>query len=393
MITEVPLAKSEATHFPFTHTAVAEAARSGDDDSLRTMLETIRQELNFAEQDEGMVATLYDASRLMGDTALYKADTTQSVVRLLDYTRYWARPASFNVMDEGEHLDGVVDSYGMALRFGGIEKTANDLSLNVVRNNVELKNPSDAYVVSAVHIAGHESGHAILNGVGQVVRSRMPVGENDRDQRLLATGLFLKDNPEYGLTGNWETDVWIQEERFAEGYGLLAVSKTLELLGYSQEEASVFIDALTSGDNMMLPEGLHQIDHVDNVSANKSIIETLEAGGVNRETQKEHGQDYRGQLGYDLPSSSVELVEQIRKLHDYITQDNLEGVYEIPNPNEWEEAVHAQQAEELKAYIVVLKAKRQEALEKMNSDHGREKARLLRRAAGRMVQWASRGNR
>lgn len=199
------------------------------------VLESMAKELAFAELNGDVVASLYDVSRHVGDMVVAgDPQNGQAAFDVIEHSRWWSRPREFSEISE-RHKGKASGTHNESKRLltqdvEGLRQTSKDLFDQLGRAGLPLRDVKHAYLATYLTVAAHESGHALLAGVGAMEKSMRP-----SDEHLLATSMFLAKHPEVGFTGDWKEDVRAHEERFAEGYARLVVTESLKTLGYSEE--------------------------------------------------------------------------------------------------------------------------------------------------------------
>lgn len=318
------------------------------------LLENLRNDLLFAPVGPAITDNLYRVARSIGDFDIYEADDSGEVVTIFDATRYEATPQDFlaSVEEMGEHTAGYHNSAEstFAVAHDYLNQESKVIAERIEANGVELKNKSDAYLVSFLHVGAHEAGHAALSGISRYYN----VGAEITDQ-FAATKMYLRDHPEDGMTGSWVTDVWIHEERFAEGYAMVVVDKALKVLGYTDEEIQVIREQVAIySDAQRAEQGKSQIDIID------------ELGHFTKPTDLLGDEAYLGELGYPIPLSKSKVVEElaaISRVFSSVWGKNLHMA-----SLDWEEAVRDKQSPEVRTYIDNLKQQRKEYLEKNEAE-------------------------
>ena len=327
----------------------------------RILLENLRLQLDN-EKGPNVARSLYAVSRNILDIELMESADDYAVGILLDRTRGYSRPTSFQAESVAGTF-GTYDSYGnysVNLSSGMFRSYASQYEKRLNERGVEMKHHSDMLLLLSLHIASHESGHAILNGAS----SFLGVSKDT----LAASEVYMEANPQEGFTGDWTTDVWIQEERFAEGAARLVTSKALEVLGYQEEETTAILNEFCRDNSYTIAEGTHQIDHIDN-----GLEDALAAGGTLEEAfegQGSYGQLYRGYLGYAAPLEKIDIIEQLSQINSSIEDKNKSKFRRVDETSldnnhqtsSWKSKVLKQQTPEIKSISQDLKSRRYEAL-------------------------------
>ncbi|MEO5627905.1 MAG: hypothetical protein ABIQ89_03380 [Candidatus Saccharimonadales bacterium] len=356
------------------------AAREfGETNPNRAMLENLRADIGWNPNTEAVMGSLYSASRIIGDSELYAGDSTGQVALLLEPSRPQAAPEAFNDAGDGVENSLEAGSYNevdhlVNMNMTKLLKHADSMVSYFDKAGEPLKNPADAHLFMILGVASHESGHVIMSGLSKFQR-QVPGMDVDYSKNL-ATRTFLGANPDLGFTGNWDTDVQIHEERFAEGYSQMVLRKAMETLGYEPDHIERIAEYLTAGFSWKdTHEGEHQLDHIEKVSADSPINKVMEAVVSTDELIKTH-QHYLGDLGYSAPLTPEDMISQFQNLH-LILKDREAGQAN-PTAQQWEEKVRAAQSSETKAIIEGLREKRANELQ-MQKEAAHQQAKLSRR--------------
>lgn len=350
-------------HVPvhYYRTPGAEAAIEAGDVETAQLI-GLRSEIQWS-RGEGVPSSLYAVARTIGDFELYSA--SDEISTILDSSRFMGSPWEYdNVIDSKEGVVKVVGSHDaghLKVDVESIYGIAADLRGELMSKGIKERTVGDAELAVGLHIGAHESAHALLYGVGRLVKSiDFDRGDPNHvtDERLLATKVYLGQHPEQAISGNWNADVAIHEERFAEGYGQMVAKRALTLLGYSDNEIGVFIDAIAPAAGFaQVEQGKHQIDHIDAVSADRSAATIVKS--IDEAAAKRTHQDYEGDLGYSLPLSKEDLVAQLVDTSESIRTRNAHGYASAhPDTTKWHENVGKLQSAETKDLIREMKAER-----------------------------------
>lgn len=342
-----------------------------DGDIKFAVLENLRSEISFARFDEKLIHNAYGVARHMADVVLFAAGSREgeqadgganNVAGILDGIRYLAHPRVFRSEDTGRVL-GSVGNQQLSINMEQINKSAGEsLKDRLLAKGVELRSPSDAYLISTMHVAGHEVGHLMLGGFSEKDNRYAGVGQ------LKASKVFLAQHPELAFTGDWETDAWIHEERFAEGIGLLVTEEVVQTLGYTDEEVQAILDELDFSAGLDAVDGMHQLDHITEHPIPGPISQIMEDRGLTEEDDV-NSQLYQGYLGYLAPLSTADIIKQIRETSSLLfvngNEDRglLEKLDEITRGNKWGRYASEHQSDETKSLLKKLIDKRKKVLE------------------------------
>ena len=177
-----------------------------------------------------------------------------------------------------------------------------------------------------------------------------PTNRLAQDARAIATRTYLAAHPEEALTGNWNTDVVTQEERFAEGFGNAVLGKVMDTLGYDDKEKATiishFLDKAGLRSDII---GQHPIDLLDKFSADRGIKEVGHEVGVEMSA---------GAIGYSMPLSVEKIASQLSELSRLIKSRPADGYVTNVDRYTWEEKVKTGQSEQTKAEIAAQWAQR-----------------------------------
>lgn len=342
-------------------------------DVNRQLVEQLRSEMVWGQRDEALLKNAYSVSREIGDVELAQLDTTGQVIGLMDATRYYARP---------RHFGTEIDSLGGHNRAQKSLWASHDKHFKAVEGDhkqaiaevITLKDPNDAELLAYMGTVAHETGHAILAGVSEMTESKGSRGYLG----LSASATFIRHNPQEGLTGTVESDTAIHEERFAEGYSRMVVSKIMEALGYEPSEISTVMAVTLMQPSVRGGKGENQIDFIGYAKGGLAIHNQV------KETAT-LDQKNAGLLGYGLPLSAQELVTQLVTTSELCQQANIPEIDEDWNSfnHEPSEAV-AEYLRQIISKRTAAKDQLQEQLIAVDSPEQNRKARRLsiRRFAG-----------
>lgn len=333
------------------------------------LLTNLRNEVLYS-RGEGVSSSTYSVARSLGDLELYREGDGR-ISSLLDSSRFTSRPNTFLTTTADSGLEMPSSGYHtasghFALELDYVNGRALDATLQGFRElGITERTLGDAHLVTVLAVGAHEAGHALLAGVGHLARA---VEHDDRGNilesvSLPATRLYLGSHPEDAFSGNWNTDVRIHEERFAEGYAHIVIRKSLEVLGYDADESERILE-LVSADlrSMGTEEGRHQIDHIDEVGPTMSIVDVMKkikSDGADILPSQENP----GELGYGTALTKDEIAEQLSKISLLILNRKEHGFKGVkPDPEEWYRLVKQSQSEQTRGLVEALKTKRMEAL-------------------------------
>lgn len=315
----------------------------------------LRSELLFAELNKDRIEVLHNVARIMGDNALLRADTTGRANSLLQATRYQSIPFVYEELqpESGSYMVGmhVEGGQGFKLDLKRLDQVAKGIQSSIETKAIPLKHAADAYLLAYLYVASHEAGHAVLSGISRFrkVDSYVP-----KTMNRIATRTYLSRHPEKALTGHWDTDIAIQEERFSEGYAREATAFAFSQLGYEREDIENIFGHIEAGSNDWLGDPVHQIDVIDRVGAEKSMADVakeLSDGSQQLDS-------YLGGLGYFMPLSMSELIDQLHDTETAIKTHDA-SAFDVEKTN-WEASVRQQQSAETKQRINTLRARRGE---------------------------------
>jgi len=314
------------------------AEKQSEHTGLSNVLETFKQEIALGSQDPELIRKSYDLSRAIADGILTSGNKSGEVAAVLSATRDFARPLETHYEvspgTQGGHRQQTRELFVNPETIFNVGKFEAD----VKASKVELR-PGDAKLLSLLTVMAHETGHALLSGVSNT-RAPQDAGE----KHLAATRSYLKRNPQLGFTGNWDNDVAIHEERFAEGYAMLVVDKVVATLGYSKRDAAKIKQALSAGTELRGAKGKNQLDHLKHVDADNSLhalVGEPQAGILD--------QSYDGNLGYGKPLTANEMIDQLVEHNSQLTNG---GQLDNGNdPKTWFTAVRSRQHRKIKQHL------------------------------------------
>ncbi len=324
-----------------------------DKGMLRAMLENLRDDYIFSpETGSGILEHAYRLARNIGDSELSAFDSKGVVMKLLEATRSLSRPKPYEGFYHGKatEFDGPVLGYHrektkeIGVYSNSLFEEAKNLKEFMLGRGIELKSPADAQVVALMNTVAHESGHNLLAGISEALRGRL--GGDLQQRRQLATEYFVGRRVDVALTGNFSTDVASHEERFCEGYAALVTDRVLESLEYNASERAVVFSYFWDKTGITYEKpGDHPIDYADSLDAKNSLV-TI---------GKEIGQKFSlGALGYSMPLSPAEIVEQLQFLDVAVAgKVPLESYIDMRlHPELWKHVVKKEQAGKTPSVIV-----------------------------------------
>jgi hypothetical protein len=327
-----------------------------------TMIENFRNNLMFGTKTEDILGDAFAIVRSIADVSLYDL-ATPAVGDLLDLTRIQARPKHFGFLTEadkragahGEYMDhSLMSKNRLWINKDNLQATSTNRAEWMEYLGTPLNNETDAYLLSVLHVTAHEAGHGILSGVSQLLKSEKLTVENTRNA---ATRAILETHPENGLTGNWDSDVRIHEERFAEGYALMFTNIAMQAMGYDKATVTNFMSRLMPGGSLdEVEKGKHQLDQLELVDAYTDVNAAMLKAGFSKEEVTALGQDNMGVIGYLTALTRDEIMQQLENLMEIV--QNGERLEDFPFPQEWTMAVEAQQSETVKAHLATLHERR-----------------------------------
>lgn len=297
---------------------------------LRDMIDADPTSSELAQAAYVVGRTLADVQLLGGKNSEATKDLFDKVSRTYDYTT-----ATFV-----DGLDGIVaGTQDFDPNSGeGVITIADSItqpSVEVLRNFnavVKARHPHDFALLHLISVAAHEAGHAFLADTSTFMRGKV----DDWQEYYKATAAYMSKHPEKGFVGDWTNDVKNREEQFAEGYGRLALSEAIALLGYDGYEINDVMTAMHAAQAVAGPRGESAVDYMPAREGVRSPrqFETIEP----RPTIP----DYNGILGYGNPLTKRELKDQIHEMATVV--QNGEPVRGV-NPYWWKDDVLASQPE------------------------------------------------
>lgn len=165
----------------------------------------------------------------------------------------------------------------------------------------EFKEPGDKQLIGIVTAMAHETGHAILDGVG------VQIAKADSREAWRATKAYLQNHPEKAVSGNWITDYTTHEERAVVGFSTLVTDKVLDMLGYNEYQRSEYKRIMSSQVMVDGKIGANQIDHLFKVGPGRALHEMVDPNSS-------EWQQYNGLLGYAKGVSGEEVAAMFAEL-------------------------------------------------------------------------------
>jgi hypothetical protein len=339
--------------------AVQEAL--AENNYTKALLIGLRGELIFSE-GTSIPSSAYAVARTIGDTELY-AEEQGKVSTLLDASRYFSRPYEYRHKIHTSDNPTQLGSYSQGRLGLDVELMAKhlepDLQDAFKKGEIDVINPGDLTLFAGLYVGAHEAGHAMLYGVGRLAQT---INEEDKSATMagvenrLGSRVYLAYHPEDAITGNWETDVAIHEERFAEGYADMVLEIAMEALGYEAKVVDVVLKTVGPGflGADIVPGG-HQVDLLGVEDIPEKSLEALV-----KERYPE-GIEYFsiGSIGYAAPLTKGEIVNQLVTITELIKSRGDHGFAAFkPGGKEWFDKVKANQSPETIQIIEMLKEKR-----------------------------------
>lgn len=286
----------------------------------RALLTRLRGEVAFNPDREALLANAYGVARNVADIAIsqHGANGTEAF-SVMHEARYYSRPRKWSI-NETENL-GSHDrrSNTLAVNHDAILKAGHAHNRTQIENAISLRHEGDSQLLSFLSTFGHEVGHTVLAGNSSLLES---MGYERNDSRLTSSAKYMTMHPEQGFTGNLTNDTWIHEERFAEGYGRLVVSRAMEVLGYTSDEVAQVMDAIHMQPDVTGPAGQNQVDYVRNVNFGASIGVQI----ASSHPEAHRNQVYEGALGYALPLTLDEIVNQLAEMCEVCKAETIKEV-------------------------------------------------------------------
>lgn len=304
-----------------------------------------------------IIGRAYAVSREIGDMILARSDNTRTVFSLLDDSRHDARPLTIEY-DPDLKSDGEHSGSNRYLKVGPSVASVSRMEQEVEESGVKLRNPDDYRLLKLLRVVSHESGHALLHGVSRVMARKSDGGAT---HQLTASATYLKDRPEAAFTGDWNADVFIREEQFAEGYAQMVLNSALDGLGYEGDDKDRLASLFKMRPDLHGEVGHNQLDHIGEAAGRNNLSTIIkEIPG--------HEQSYPGELGYTKPLSPDDILEQLQSLAAVAKADNIDLGYGPDHEPDWAGMVEqADQATDIAAHLESLQVARLEVLKALES--------------------------
>jgi hypothetical protein len=344
---------------PLTYADVLAMQQTGASE-FPGLVNTLRKEITDGPDDEVLTVGIMATARVLADHELAISDKTDKAQVLLDSTIYESLvglgtsydtegtlsygPAHYAEYEDGRHVHASPE---------GVEGYASLVQQAAKKYDITLRHPADARLFGYTQMAGHEAGHALLGGISVAIREK----NGEPFSRGVAVRHYLGAHPDQGFTGNWDVDVAIFGERFAESYGNLAARGMMAAAGYSPFDSEMLMKAFDRSPDISGEPGNNQIDHL---SLSNHLM-----GPHDRVTDKKsvHALNL-GRFGYELPLFRRQMVAVLTELHDAAFSVEDTSAHD-PWPAGWEHDVLVFQHPDIKAHIKQIKKSRHDALQAM----------------------------
>jgi hypothetical protein len=288
-----PLAETTSSLGPVRVDPHAEMGRWQEQTSAQ-LVDHLRDEIRWGD-GAGRAQTAYYVGRALADRTL--PNPARAFVNSLEH---WSVPLETSygeVIVPGSGGSYAEDKRHLNIGEKGLEDLATVIEHTAEKAGVRFPSPNDAKVLSLVALGAHEGAHALLVGISGALSIR--TGQRDP---FHASGTYTTHHPEQGLTGNFESDKRINEERFAASYQLLAAKECLAAMGIQGRGASRILKSLVNTQSILLGEaGASQIDHLHSAS-HETAPEELAARGEKARY---------GMLGYSIPLTEKEIIQEL----------------------------------------------------------------------------------
>jgi hypothetical protein len=325
--------------------------------SLHLEIVQLRADVHYGRlpEEESSLASAYGIASVLATAEIAKVEGQGSATALLTETAELAKPRELELYRDEEEgaAAGTFDFDFETLRINTDpiyprDEGDGEYALGFRFHEVDARHPGDERFIVFMHTMAHEAGHAALHGIGKsLVDDR-----NAHHPGLLATKSFLVDYPEEGFTGHWNTDVYIREERFVEGYSHLALAGLLTILGYDEDEiSSIRADCILATD-VAGELGSNQVDFLDDITAKIGPADKVKSSLESRK--------YPGALGYEPFLISEDIIRQLKalaKLQEQIKRG--EHAFSEPLPETWFANVRANQKSEIAQHLDLLRQRRE----------------------------------
>ncbi len=338
-------------HIPGSYRSAPSSLQERDLDFQKGQINELRDRFDEqkGELSPELLTATYATVRAIGDEVVSPLISTDAAAVIGDAAEQGAIKEFF--------ISDTSDEEGALARHNFVHKTVTyfpwRLSSDKLYGVNRQKHPRDHQIFQVFSSVAHEAAHALLNGLSQGVAPSLKTVENRK-----ATRLYLARHPELGLTANWESDVWIHEERFAEGYSRLVGDKVLQIMGYTDRQRKVIMkqEEKSRRSTREGERGQNQIDHLGEADYQTAPAE-LVIGGA--ETKDLH--TYKGKLGYGFSLTLHQVANQLEELAQMwrvgYTPERVS-----PDAEVWYRQVIKHRSKEITEYIRNLQRDRLKAL-------------------------------
>lgn len=283
----------------------------------------LREELATDPESAYLVRAAYVVGRTVSDAVLRRGETDDAVNDMYDGLGrgYAETNVEFDNTDFLENLNGgAAGGYTYTnSRYGGEIKVlpsalvegGDYIERELGTRGIQLQHPQDARLIMLMDTIMHEAGHATLSDLGMSIpRSQDAVERMDLAALFASSAVYMRDHPEKAYMGQWDMDVFIHEERFAEGYSRAGMQELVRALGYSQQRTGVIMDMLK--DEMPGFKGKPGRHVMDFIPMRPGMLEPVGAKMYMSKAAIEIPN--QGLFGYSNPLTLNELKEQMRHL-------------------------------------------------------------------------------
>ena len=310
-------------------------------ESLRSTLDRIRSEEEPLSNE--FARELLDVARLANLEAIAEQPDSGTAMEMLKRVAPLMRgPVSFDELEDG--ISGTTKHSDNSVIISPHEVFGPDPRRFMEKKGFTFKHPTDPALFRLIRVGAHEDGHVMGSGISMMIAER---------EFLAVTKNHLIQHPEQAVTGNLAADIRIQEERLAEGIGIMGQVKIMEVLGYSKDQIDIYIKQSIHTYNVWGKKHHNQLDHLSKTDHKAGAHELVPPTAPKKQRTAET-------LGYTKPFSANEVMEVLEAAVTKLETATF-GII-APDPAEWYQTVHATEKESsLKTYLQMLQEKRKRA--------------------------------
>ncbi len=224
--------------------------------------------------------------------------------RAFNHTHYMSK-----IIDhDNDGTDGYVLLDEVALNVKNLRNSSHFLNEDLKRVGVVMKSHEDLAALRLIAVAAHEGGHRFSQEIAKDVFHR------PKQLSAKVHSAYLAHQPEHAMTGIWEVDAPIHDERFSEGIARIATAQAALELGYDPKDVDT-ISYIISGfysETVTTEKLLGAIQQAREEGATPGQV--VEAAQPYEQLLERAV--YPGELGYHSPLSEQEIFDELAYFSD-----------------------------------------------------------------------------